>query len=164
VIPLAAIVLAAQQPPAPGLDGRYDRNNPFARIMRGELPVAKICEDRQILVFVPKDWRTPGEILVMPKRAVRNLLGLTPIELERSMVVVQHAAAAQRRALHSTGFQLVGNNGATSYQTVFHVHFHVVPSFGRLPQDSDFRADVPIAESKAMAARLRATWPTRGEC
>ena len=160
----AAVALAVQQPPSTGLDGPYDPNNVFARILRGKIPVAKVCEDQRTLVFIPKDWRTPGEILVIPKRHVRNLLGLKPRELERLMVAVQHAALAQRRALHSTGFQVDQNNGETSQQTVFHVHFHVVPSFDRVPTSADFRPDVSMAEMKAMAARLKPAWPTRGRC
>jgi histidine triad (HIT) family protein len=161
---LAAIALGAQQPPAIGLLGAYDWNNPFARIIRGELPVAKVCEDRVVLVFVPRDWVSPGELLVIPKRAVRNLLGLRAAELQRLMLVVQHAAEAQRRELRATGFQLVENNGATSSQTVFHVHFHVVPSFGRLPGTTDFRPNVPRPEQDGMAARLKSAWPTRHAC
>lgn len=161
---LAALALATPQPAATGLEGRYDSSNPFARIMRGELPVSKVCEDKQVLVFVPKDWSSPGELLVIPKRAVRNLLGLRPPELERLLTVVQDAAVAQQRALHATGFQVVQNNGATSYQTVFHVHFHVIPSFGRPPAKAEFRADVPRPQQDAMAARLKASWPTRNGC
>lgn len=163
MIVLAALALAAQAP-ATGLDGPYDRSNPFAKIMRGELPVARVCEDREVLVFVPKDWVSPGELLVIPKRPVRTLLGLRPGELERLMVVVQHAATAQRNALGSTGFQLVQNNGATSHQTVFHVHFHVIPSFGRAPAASDFRADVSSADQMIMAEKLSARWPSRPGC
>ena len=164
MILLAALALAAQQPPANGLDGAYDPNNVFARILRHQLPASIVCDDQQVLVFVPKGWRTPGELLVMPKRGARNLLGLHPTELQRLMIVVQHAAIAQRRALHSTGFQLVQNNGATSFQTVFHTHFHVVPSFGREPLSGDYRADVSRSEQDAMAARLKAAWPTKGAC
>jgi histidine triad (HIT) family protein len=161
---LAALLLVAQPPPATALDGLYDPQNVFARILRGELPVSKVCEDRHLLVFIPTGWKTPGEILVIPKRHVRNLLGLSPTELWRLMVAVQHGAIAQVRALGSTGFQVVQNNGATSFQTVFHVHFHVVPSFGREPLASDYRRDVPRAEMDQMAARLKAAWPTRGHC
>lgn len=161
---LLALALAAEQPAATGLDGPYDPQNVFARILRGDLPVSKVCEDRHLLVFIPTGWQSPGEILVIPKRAVRNLLGLSPSELRRLMVAVQHGAVAQRRALQSTGFQVVQNNGATSYQTVFHVHFHVVPSFGRPPDATAFRKDVPRAEMNSMAERLKAAWPTRGSC
>lgn len=160
---VAALALAAQ-PQATGLDGPYDRNNVFAKMMRGEVPVATVCEDRTVLVFVPKDWASPGELLVIPKRAARNLLDLRPAELERLMTVVQHAARAQRLALHSTGFQLVQNNGATSHQTVFHVHFHVIPSFGHPPQSADFQADVPRPDQMMMARKLHARWPTHGSC
>ena len=161
---LLALVLAAEQPTATGLDGAYDPQNVFARMLRGELPVSRVCEDSGVLVFIPRDWKSPGEVLVIPKRPVRNLLGLTPGELERLMVVVQHSAEAQRRALNSTGFQVVQNNGATSHQTVFHVHFHVVPSFGHPPGPSAARRRVPQAEKDAMAARLKAGWPTRAAC
>ena len=147
-------------PPARGLTGAYDPQNPFARILRGELPVSKVHEDENVLVLMPLTMVRPGHVLVIPKRlGVRNLLDLTPAELTACMVAAQKAGRAQIAALDATGFQIRQNNGADAGQDVFHPHFHVVPFVG---PDKALRAEADRntrAELDTMAARLRAAWP-----
>ena len=143
-----------------GLDGDYDPHNPFAQIIRGELPASKVYDDADVLVITPLTMLTPGHVLVIPKRlGVRNLLGLTADEMRACLVAVQKAALAQRRALGSTGFRLHQTNGATSDQDVFHPHFHVIPSFGPSPAYRDTVDRNRREELDAMAAKLKAAWP-----
>jgi histidine triad (HIT) family protein len=164
--------LAAQQipvdelPPAgtdTALDGKYDPQNPFAQLVRGEEGVAKIFEDEHVIVFMPRgEVLAPGHLLVIPKRmGARNLLlDLKPDELRDLLVTVQKTATAQRKALRATGFKLIQNNGLSSGQTVYHAHFHVVPSFGaKAPGSPIPRREVPEAEYDTIAAKLRAAWP-----
>ncbi|MFD1787988.1 HIT family protein [Sphingomonas floccifaciens] len=162
VLLLSPPLAAAQQPagPARGLTGAYDAGNPFARILRGELPVSKVYEDKTVLVFMPLTMAKPGHVLIIPKRlGVRNLLDLTPAELAACMVAAQKAGRAQMAALGATGFQIRQNNGSDAGQEVFHPHVHVIPFVG---PDKALRTDADRntrAELDAMAARLRAAWP-----
>lgn len=108
---------------------------------------------------MPLDAAAPGHALVIPKRAVRNLLEMTPAEMGHLLDVARKVALAQQRALGATGFKIVQNNGVTSDQHVYYVHFHVIPSFGKPNDPAAHRKAVPYPEREAMAAKLRAAWP-----
>jgi histidine triad (HIT) family protein len=161
--PLLAAMLAAAAPtatePARGLSGAYDAANPFAKMLRGEMPVPAIYEDATALAIVPLGAAAPGHALVIPKRAVRTLLEMTPAEMGDVLAVARKVAIAQQRALGATGFKITQNNGVTSDQHVYHVHFHVIPSFGRPNDPAAHRKEVPFAERAAMAVKLKAAWP-----
>lgn len=129
----------------------YQQNNPFARILRGELPASRIYEDAQVIVILPLGWDHPGHALVIPKRHVRSLFDMTPAEMGHALLVAREVGAAQQRALGSTGFTVEQNNARS--QDVCHAHFHVIPNTPRAPQNP-----VPREELDRMAARLRAAF------
>ena len=165
--PLVGQQIPASELPPPGtdtgLDGKYDPQNPFAHLVRGEEEgVAKIFEDERVLVFMPRgEVVAPGHVLVIPKRlGARNLLDLKPDEMRDLLVAVQKAAIAQKKGLGATGFKVIQNNGLSSSQTVYHAHFHVVPSFGgKAPGPPAPRKEVPDPEYNEIASKLRAAWP-----
>ena len=166
-VPLGAQQIPASELPPPGtdtgLDGKYDPENPFARLVRGDdAGVAKIFEDEHVLVFMPRgEVVAPGHVLVIPKRmGARNLLDLKPEELRDLLVAAQKAARAQKKGLGATGFKVIQNNGLSSSQTVYHAHFHVVPSFGgKAPGPPAPRRELPDPEYNEIATKLRAAWP-----
>ncbi|MDZ4362884.1 HIT family protein [Brevundimonas sp.] len=134
------------------MDQPYEQDNPFARILRGELPASLVYEDEQVIVIMPLEWDHPGHALVIPKRPVRTLFDMTPSEMGHALDVARQVGVAQQRALGSTGFTLVQNNGRS--QHVCHVHFHVIPNTPRATQNP-----VPRADLDHMAERLRAAFP-----
>jgi len=167
-----AASLPAQQIPASelpppgtdtGLEGKYDPQNGIAQVVRGEAKgVAIIFQDDHVVVFMPPDEVVaPGHVLVVPARlGARNLLDLKPDEMRDLLVAVQKAAIAQKNGLGATGFRVQQNNGLSSSQTVYHAHFHVIPSFGgRAPGTPAPRRKLPEAEYNEIAAKLRAAWP-----
>src|SRR3954470_18915005 len=168
--PLAAQIPASELPPPgtdTGLDGKYDPENGIAQLIqdkKAEPGVGKIFEDEHGLVFMPlpqEEVVAPGHVLVVPKRlGARNLLDLKPDEMRDLMVAVQKAAIAQKNGLGATGFRVQQNNGLSSSQTVYHSHFHVIPSFeGKAPGTPAPRRKLPEAEYNDIAAKLRAAWP-----
>lgn len=140
-----------------GLVGTYDNNNPFARIIRGELPASKVYEDEHVLAFMPLRMISRGHVLVISKTSkARNLLDMEPEELTRVMNVARRVAQAQMKALGVQGFQILQNNGAVGTQSVFHLHVHVIP---RYPGVDLLPAAGPNDDRKTlddMAALLRA--------
>jgi len=117
-----------------------------------------------VLVFMPlpeEEVVAPGHVLVVPKRmGARNLLDLKPDEMCHLLATVQKAAIAQKNGLGATGFRVQQNNGLSSSQTVYHAHFHVIPSFGgKAPGTPAPRRKLPEAEYNEIAAKLRAAWP-----
>ena len=131
---------ASELPPAgtdTGLEGKYDPQNGIAQLIRdksSESAASKIFEDEHVLVFMPlpeEEVVVPGHVLVVPKRlGARNLLDLKPDEMCALLAAVQKAGIAQKNGLGATGFRVQSNNGLSSSQTVYHSHFHVIPSFG----------------------------------
>lgn len=134
------------------LDAPYDTSNPFARILRGELPASVVLETDTVIAFIPLDWEHPGHVLVVPRRAVRSLDDMTGAEVAAVAEAVKRVAAAQRRAFGATGYTLEQNNGRN--QSVCHAHFHVVPDTPAVPLAPRMRGKMD-----AIAARLKAALP-----
>lgn len=110
------------------LDGTYDPDNIFAKILRGEAPCARVFEDDHVLSFMDVFPQAKGHTLVIPKRSTaRNLLEEDPKILSPLILGVQRVARAVRAALEPDGIVITQFNGATAGQTVFHPHFHLLP-------------------------------------
>jgi histidine triad (HIT) family protein len=105
----------------------YDANNIFAKILRGEIPCHKIYDDENTLAFMDVMPQVVGHCLVVPKTAARNLLDVEPGVLCSLMPVVQKIARAAMAAFSADGVQIRQYNEAAAGQTVFHLHFHILP-------------------------------------
>lgn len=112
------------------LNGQYDSDNIFAKIIRGELPCFKIYEDEDVLAFLDLFPQSYGHSLVIPKRAAaRNILEIDTDNLAKVVATVQKVAQALVDELQPAGVQVAQFNGAPAGQTVFHIHMHVIPRF-----------------------------------
>jgi histidine triad (HIT) family protein len=110
------------------LDGAYDHDNIFAKILRGEIPSARVFEDEHVYAFMDAFPQARGHTLVIPKHSTaRNLLEEEPEKLSHLILGVQRIARAVRAALSPDGVMVFQINGAPAGQTVFHLHFHVLP-------------------------------------
>jgi histidine triad (HIT) family protein len=110
------------------LDGVYDPDNIFARILRGEAASARVFEDGHVLAFMDAFPQSRGHTLVIAKQSqARNLLEVEPTVLEPLILAVQRVARAVRAALEPDGLTIAQLNGAGAGQTVYHLHFHVIP-------------------------------------
>ncbi len=110
------------------LDGAYDDGNIFAKILRGEAPAAKVFEDDHVLAFMDVFPQSRGHMMVISKESkARNLLEVEPAALEHLILGVQRVARAARAALNPDGVAIMQFNGAPSGQSVFHLHFHIIP-------------------------------------
>jgi histidine triad (HIT) family protein len=105
----------------------YDPNNIFARIIRGEIPSHKIYEDDYVLAFMDVMPQVDGHCLVVPKQGSRTLIDASPDVLSRTIVAVQAVAQATIKAFDADGFQVRQYNELAGGQTVFHLHFHILP-------------------------------------
>lgn len=111
----------------------YDTNNVFAKILRGEIPAQKVLEDDDVLVIMDVMPQAPGHTLVVPKAASRNLLDADPTVLAKLLPVVQRVAVAVKDAFTADGISIFQYNEAAGGQSVFHLHFHVVPRHEGVP-------------------------------
>jgi histidine triad (HIT) family protein len=112
------------------LSGVYDDGNIFAKIIRGEAPCAKVYEDQDVVAFLDLFPQSRGHTLVIPKAAkARNILDIDPDGLCRLIRGVQHVVKGLEAALKPDGLVVTQFNGAPAGQTVFHLHFHIVPRY-----------------------------------
>lgn len=112
------------------LVGSYDDANIFAKIVRGEMPSIKVYEDDAVLAFMDVFPQSPGHCLVISKTArARNLLEIDPADLAILINTVQQVAKAVEASLKPDGIAIMQLNGAPAGQTVFHLHFHVIPRY-----------------------------------
>ncbi|MFB9951999.1 HIT family protein [Rhizobium puerariae] len=107
----------------------YDSNNIFGKILRGEIPCHRIYEDADTLAFMDVMPQSPGHLLVIPKAPSRNILDADPAVLAKLIPVVQKLARAAKEAFEADGITVIQFNEPASGQTVYHLHFHVIPRY-----------------------------------
>ena len=101
----------------------------FCSIIAGELPVAKIYEDSNLLVIMDKYPINIGHTLVIPKIHYDNILLMPHEEVGRLYSFVPIIAKAVVSAVNADGFNVGQNNGRAANQIVPHVHIHIIPRF-----------------------------------
>lgn len=109
------------------LSAQYDPKNIFAKILSGDIPSAKVYEDDRTLSFMDAFPQSKGHTLVIPKVPACNLFDIAPDDLKDLIVKTQTIGRAVRDALKPDGIRIAQFNGEPAGQTVFHIHFHIVP-------------------------------------
>ncbi|MEM1036115.1 MAG: HIT family protein [Pseudomonadota bacterium] len=110
------------------LHAPYDPDNIFAKILRGDMPSVTVFEDDIALAFMDVFPQAEGHTLVIPKGVeARNLLEMPRDKLGAYMERVQTVAKAVEAGLNPDGIIITQFNGAPAGQTVFHLHFHIIP-------------------------------------
>ncbi len=140
------------------LDGAYDGDNIFAKILRGEIPAARVFEDAHALAFMDVFPQSRGHTLVISKKSqARNILDVEPEILSHLILDVQRVALAVRSALNPDGIVITQFNGAPAGQSVFHLHFHIVPRWADTPLRAHGEGGMADpAELAALARRIAA--------
>jgi len=134
----------------------YDPDNIFAKIVRGEAPCFKVYEDERTLAFMDIMPQADGHTLVIPKFGAVDLFTLPPDDLAATMQTTQKVAAAVRSVFAAPGVMIAQLNGAAAGQTVFHLHFHILPRFAGVDFRMHARGKGDMAVLKAHAEKIRA--------
>ncbi|HUI12613.1 MAG TPA: HIT family protein [Xanthobacteraceae bacterium] len=137
----------------------YDPNNIFAKILRGELPTHKVYEDDRTFAFLDIMPQAPGHTLVIPKTAARNVLDVAPDDLANLIKVTQKIAQTAMSVFAADGVNIFQFNEPAAGQTVFHLHFHVIPRKNGVPlkPPASFKEDQAVLSDQALklAAALK---------
>jgi len=134
----------------------YDHDNIFAKILRGEAPAFTVYEDEASLAFMDVMPQVPGHTLVIPKDSAADIHSVDPQILGATMQTVQRVAAAVKTAFAVPGIMIAQLNGAAAGQTVFHLHFHILPREAGLEFKMHARDMADKAVLEAHAAKIRA--------
>jgi len=105
----------------------YDDDNIFAKILRGEAPAHVVDEDDVSLTFMDLMPQSEGHTLIIPKESAEDILHVSTEALGHVIRQTQRVAKAVDQAFHPDGVMIAQLNRAPAGQTVFHLHFHVIP-------------------------------------
>jgi len=139
---------------------KYEPNNIFAKILRGELPAHKVYEDDKTFAFLDIMPRAPGHTLVIPKSPARTFLDISPDDLADLIKVTQKIAKAAVTVFSADGLTIQQFNEPAGGQVVFHLHIHVIPRRNGVPlkPPASVKEDPAVLSDQALrlAAALKA--------
>ncbi len=134
----------------------YEDDNVFAKILKGEIPSEKIYEDDTALAIMDVMPQSKGHFLVIPKAPSRNLLDASDETLQAVLPLIARLARAAKAAFSADGVRVAQFNEEPAGQTVFHLHFHVIPMYEGVDLKRHAFGDVPMETIKEHAEVMRA--------
>lgn len=134
----------------------YDNDNIFAKILRDEAPAYRIYETDHALAFMDIMPQVPGHTLVIPKDPAEGIHDADPVILGSTIQAVQTVAAAVKQAFEAPGIMIAQLNGPAAGQTVYHLHFHILPRFAGLEFKLHAREVEDAAVLEDHAQKIRA--------
>lgn len=107
---------------------KYDENNIFAKILRGEIPCDKVYEDDHVLAFNDIAPQAPVHVLVIPKGAYVSIddFGANASAEEMKAFFKAVALIAKEKGIIESGFRSITNTGEDGGQEVPHFHMHLL--------------------------------------
>jgi histidine triad (HIT) family protein len=99
----------------------------FCRLVAGELPVAKVMETEEVLVFLDNAPVNPGHMLVIPKKHLATLEEINEDLLTTLILKVKESGALLKTKLGYSGYNVILNNDPVAGQEIPHLHWHVIP-------------------------------------
>lgn len=133
-----------------------DDNCIFCKLANGVFPTNTVYEDDDFRVILDIAPGVKGHALVMPKNHIPDVLSIDTDTAAKALTVVSKTANAIKKALCCDGVNVLQNNGEAAGQSVFHLHFHVIPRYHgddfRIPWETLSYAE---GEAEEMAAKIK---------
>ena len=127
----------------------------FCKIVNGEIPCRKIYEDECCIVFLDISPWSKGHTLVVPKTHFETIFDIDEDILCNVMSVVKKISIHLKKTLNADGIKIVQNNGKSSGQEVFHIHFHVIPSYKENPLNWSNEIEISQEEMDELEKALK---------
>jgi histidine triad (HIT) family protein len=105
----------------------------FCKIIAGELPAEIVAEDERTVAIMDINPGTRGHLLVIPRAHSANVLETEPEDLQATILAAQRMARQVTERLGADGVNLLNCCGSAAWQTVFHLHIHVIPRYANDP-------------------------------
>lgn len=124
-------------------------------------PPVVITEDAMTVTYVAANplGGMPGQVMVITRRHAETILDLRREEEAALAATVGDAARAVHAALAPPGLLVQQHNGVAAFQTVGHVHVHVVPKVPGPFPPAEPVPRLPLEERVRLAESLRRHWP-----
>lgn len=128
----------------------------FSRIIAGELPCAKVYEDELVFAFMDAGQVNPGHVLVVSKQPFETLLDADEETAAALMRAARKIALAVQDAFGPEGFTILQANRPAGWQTVPHLHVHVLPRYADDGVDLTWpRKEPGLDVLRELAARIQ---------
>ena len=101
----------------------------FSKIINGEIPSYKVYEDEYVYAFLDISQVTKGHTLLVPKKVSANIFETDSETMKHIGVALPKVANAIKKAFNPDGLNIIQNNGEFADQSVFHLHFHLLPRY-----------------------------------
>ncbi len=134
----------------------YDSQNIFSKILRAEAPSFKIYEDDKTYAMMDIMPQTRGHLLILTKEAAETLLDLSVEGAQACVATAKKIAPALLEVTKADGFILSQFNNEIAGQTVYHVHFHLVPRYIGQTVERHGRVKGDMDEIAALAQQIAA--------
>jgi histidine triad (HIT) family protein len=103
----------------------------FCKIIAGEIPADKIYEDDKVMAFMDIRPVSRGHALVVPKVHAADIVETDDGAAADAILQAKKIASSIQHALNADGFTISTNRGEAAGQTVFHLHFHIIPRYSK---------------------------------
>ena len=104
----------------------YDEKCIFCKIIKGEIPCAKVYEDDVMLVFKDIEPKAKVHLLAIPKDHFKLLEDMDETRAQTVKYMLAKIPQIAKENGCQNGYRLITNQGADAGQTVFHLHFHIL--------------------------------------
>ncbi len=101
----------------------------FCKIAKGKMHSYKVYEDKKVIAFLDINPIAKGHTLVISKKHYENIFDCKDKILEKIIKVTQKIAINYKVKFGCTGVNILNASGQSAEQSVFHIHFHIVPRF-----------------------------------
>lgn len=133
-----------------------DDNCIFCKIAAGKIPSNTLYENDSFRVILDIAPAAKGHAIVLPKAHMADLFAMDADIAATALPVITKVAGALKEALSCDGINLMQNNGKAAGQTIFHLHFHIIPRFHddglTIPGQTTTYDE---GEAEALAAKVR---------
>ena len=129
----------------------------FCKIIDGSIPSTVVYEDADFKAIMDISPAAKGHVLILPKKHCADLLSIDPDVASKALILASKIANAQKKAFNCDGINLLQNSGEAAWQSVFHLHIHLIPRYKddkvMVPWEHLSYAD---GETEEYAAKIRA--------
>ncbi|HYC42276.1 MAG TPA: HIT family protein [Noviherbaspirillum sp.] len=101
----------------------------FEKILHGEIPSAKVYEDEYVFAFMDAGQVNPGHVLVATRAPYATLMDADEASAAAMMRAARRIALAVQEAFQPDGITILQANKPAGWQTVPHLHLHVLPRY-----------------------------------
>jgi histidine triad (HIT) family protein len=124
----------------------------FCKVLSGEIPSQRVYEDEHAVAVMDINPWTRGHAVVIPRKHAADTFEIEEDELAHVVIAAKRLAEQMRATLDPAGINLLQSNGSAAWQTIFHLHFHVIPRYDDDPLELPTRPQPAEQEELAKVA------------